>query len=323
MSEAIERLKNRRGSAGQPSSAVLDAIMAPKAAQGDIMQIPGGKLHTFHEHTFRMRSLDDPYMRSLAESISDNGILEPLLVRPHPTVPGDYEIIAGHTRHYLGTTVGLISFPCICRAMDDAEAVILMGESNVQRPDWLPSERALTYKAHLEAFRQMRREKKVEPGSTFEGKTRDLAAQRWGITGKAFELYVKLAELQDGLLQMVDDGRIAVKAGFQLAFMLEDDQAYLYELLTEHPSVKVGSTAAEELRCADKKKFARILGLEGAPCKEKTWSVALPRTLLCDDANHYLSDPELQRRIADVVNAFITTKKKGGTGFHLFGKSAH
>ena len=317
MSEAIERLKNRQGGTAQKSSAVLDAIMNPKpAAQGDIIQIPGGKLHTFGGHTFRMRPIDDPYMRSLAESISDNGILEPLLVRPHPTIQGDYEIIAGHTRHYLGSTAGLVTFPCICRSMGDAEAVILMGESNVQRPDWLPSERALTYKAHLEAFRQMRRKGKVEPGSTFEGKTRDLAAQRWGITGKAFELYVKMADLHDGLLRMVDDGRIKVKAGFQLAFITGGNQEYLYKLLAEHPSVKVGTDTASELRYADKNEFSRILGLEGAPHKGKTWSVALPRDLLCDGANRYLADPELQRQLADVVNAFIAAKQKGGTGFH-------
>lgn len=310
MTDAMERLKARQPIAGGQSGNVLDFIMQPTATpQGDVVQLSGGRLHSFSGHTFQLRPIDDPYMVSLAESIKANGILEPLLVRPHPTIAGDYEIIAGHTRHHLGAKAGLVSFPCVVRDLSDADAVIQMGESNVQRPDWLPSEKARTYKAHFEAVRS-KRYGKVEPGSTFDSagvKTRDLAAKRWGITGKALELYIKLADLHPGLLQMVDEGRIPVKAGYQLTFLYSGNQEYLYELLLRC-TVKVTPAQAAQLRNTSREGMARVLGLEDGdskPAKTRTWSIALPRELLHEGAKQYLADPELQGQIIQLVNEFI------------------
>lgn len=325
MSDAMERLRARQQGKFHDGG-VLDSIMQPRPiSQDDIIQIPGGKLHGFSAHTFLLRPSDDPYMLSLAESIRDNGILEPLLVRPHPTIFGAYEIVAGHTRHHLGTQVGLTTFPCIVRSMDDADAVIQMGESNLQRPGWLPSEKARTYKAHLEAIRQKRRrvqpscthegfEHEVQPSCTFEAgeKSRDLAAKRWGITGQALEMYIKLTDLHPTLLQMVDEGRIPVKAGFQLAFLPEGDQEALYTLLAGHPTVKVNEALAKELRCTAREGFPRVLGLESVGiAKRPTWSVALPRDMLGADAKRYLADSELQGRIIAVVRDYVAERKGG------------
>ena len=322
MNEAMERLKSRQSRTAPQGMDVLTAIMQPRpASQGDIVQIPGGKLHSFSGHTFKLRPDDDPYMLSLLESIRENGILEPLLVRPHPAAAGEYEIIAGHTRHYLGDKAGLTVFPCVIRTLDDAEAVIQMGESNVQRPDWLPSEKARTYKAHLEAIREKRRGKQEpgscfpdsgtnqEPGSWFaqrgNGQIRDLAAQRWGITGKALELYIKLNDLSPVLLDMVDGGRIPVKAGFQLAFLPEEYQSALGNLLMTHPNVKVNEAQAKELRQLKPDDFPYVLGLWSRSAKRPTWNVALPRDLLPEGAKAHLADPELQRRIAAVVRDYV------------------
>lgn len=239
MNEAMERLRARQSQAQGMN--VLDAIMQPRpASQDDIVQLPGRSLHGFSGHTFKLRPDEDPYMVSLLDSIRENGILEPLLVRPHPSRMGEYEIVAGHTRHYLGGKAGLTVFPCVVRALGNADAVIQMGESNLQRPDWLPSEKARTYKAHLEAIREKRQEVqpgctsiqaagRVQPSCTFGAgeKTRDIAAKRWGITGQALELYIKLNDLSPALLDMVDAGRIPVKAGFQLAFLPVEDQGAL------------------------------------------------------------------------------------------------
>ena len=337
MNEAMERLRSRRQGGGQ-SAELLNAIMQPLSpAQGDIVQIPGGKLHPFRAHTFRLRPDSDPYMTSLLDSIRETGILEPLLARPHPGVPGEYEIIAGHTRHHLGQQAGLMVFPCIVRAMDDTEAVIQMGESNVQRPDWLPSEKARTYKAHLEAIREKRRtspelgsglcgvgeipepgsgiyETKKNPGTEFriqwgDGESRELAAKRWGITGKALDMYIKLNDLTSALLRLVDEGRIPVKAGFQLAFLPADNQHALFRLLGPR-KIKVNEAAAKALRQAQPEDFPRILGL-GAPAKRPTWSVALPRDLLPDRAKEHLADPELQERLAAAVRQYLTEKENG------------
>lgn len=308
MNEAMERLKARRQSGGQ-SPDVLDAIMQPRpSSQGEIVRIAGEKLLQFSGHTFKLRPDNDPYMVSLLDSIRENGILEPLLVRPHPSIAGKYEIIAGHTRHHLGDLAGLAVLPCIIQTLSDADAVIQMGESNVQRPDWLPSEKARTYKAHLEAIREKRREQ-VFPGNTFDmigEKTRDLAAKRWGISGLVLDRYIKLNDLSPTLLDMVDEGRIPVKAGFQLAFLPEEAQRALGLLLQPRPTVKISEAVAKELRQAEPEDFPSVLGLCGSPAKRSTWSVALPRDMLPEGAKKHLADPELQGRIIAVVRDYMT-----------------
>lgn len=338
MNEAMERLKARRQS-GVQTDGVLDAIMQSRpTSQGEIVEIPDGKLHQFSGHTFKLRPDNDPYMTSLLDSIRENGILEPLLVRPHPSIAGEYEIIAGHTRHHLGALAGLTVFPCIVQTLSDADAVIQMGESNVQRPDWLPSEKARTYKAHLEAIRE-KRQRIQEPSSCFsgpggipepgsgisntgskpgtefrvsrgDGETRNLAAKRWGITGKALEMYIKLNDLSPILLDMVDEGRIPVKAGFQLAFLSEEAQRRLGILLQPRPNVKINEAAAKELRQAEPEDFPSVLGLWGRPAKRPTWSVALPRDMLPEEAKKHLADPELQGRIIAVVRDYMTEQTK-------------
>lgn len=336
MNEAMERLRARQNQAQGMN--VLDAIMQPRpASQDDIVQIPGRSLHGFSGHTFKLRPDEDPYMVSLLDSIRVNGILEPLLVRPHPSLMGEYEIIAGHTRHHLGQRAGLTVFPCVVRALGNADAVIQMGESNLQRPDWLPSEKARTYKAHLEAIREKRRgipepgsgfpnseinpepssgfgSTRMKPGTEFrvsrgDGETRNLAAQRWGITGKALELYIKLNDLRPDLLDMVDGGRIPVKAGFQLAFLPVEDQGALLALLLANPAVRVNEAAAKELRRTVREEFPQVLGLRGKPAKRPTWSVALPRDLLPEGVKKHLADPELQERIAAVVREYVAERK--------------
>lgn len=340
MNEAMERLRARQNQAQGMN--VLDAIMQPRpASQDDIVQIPGRSLHGFSGHTFKLRPDEDPYMVSLLDSIRVNGILEPLLVRPHPSLMGEYEIIAGHTRHHLGQRAGLTVFPCVVRALGNADAVIQMGESNLQRPDWLPSEKARTYKAHLEAIRELRygqvrpghtllgeaknkvfpgntlpgeAESKVFPGNTYDitgEKTRDLAAKRWGISGLVLDRYIKLNDLRPDLLDMVDGGRIPVKAGFQLAFLPVEDQGVLLELLLANPAVKVNEAAAKELRCTVREEFPQVLGLRGKPAKRPTWSVALPRDLLPEGVKKHLADPELQERIAAVVREYVAEQEEG------------
>lgn len=333
MCNAFERVKERqlRGSPPGGKITVLDAVMQPqRATGGNVVQIPMGKLHDFSGHTFKLRSLDDPYMISLLDSIRAHGIKQPLLVRPHPSIPGEYEIIAGHTRHFLGIKAGLPTAPCIVEELDDMTAIIQMGETNINRPDWLPSERAATYKAHLEAIRQLEQhrigrpktgeEKKVDPGSTFFDKTRDLAAQRWGIAGKTLERYVKLADLQPDLLQMVDDGLILVKVGYQLAFLPKDTQAYLYVSLKRNPKLKISEAAARDIRYFGADKIDELLELYNTkPPKPPAWNLSIPKSLvLASRAQDYLGDAELQDRIAEVINQYIkeqgsTTKTKKGT----------
>ena len=247
---------NANEQAGTDNGSVIPLFpLLPKADGKDIVLLPASKLHDFTGHTFKMRPDDDPYILSLQKSIRENGILTPLLVRPHPTIPGEYEIIAGHTRKRLGVEAGYTELPCTIVYLDDNDAVIQMGETNVQRPGWLPSEKAKTYAAHLEATRRKtgiksgRSGSKIKTGTGFPfSRNRDEAAKLWGISGKALEMYIKLNDLQPDLLDWVDEGRVSVKSGYQLAFLTPKNQQTIMRVMQEHSIRRLTDSKARELR---------------------------------------------------------------------------
>ena len=310
MNEAMERLKQRQTASGT-SYDPLDAIMAAAGPNGKVIELPIRQLLPFEGHTFKVRPMDSEYMVALLDSIGKNGVLEPLIVRPSKRIPGSYEIIAGHTRRLLAEKAGLLSVPCCIRNLDDDQATIQMGESNLQRPDWLPSEKAFTYKAHLEAVQRMRGE--VELSSTqVTGKSRDEAARRWGITGKMLSAYVRLAGLSPKLLSMVDEGRITVKGGYELSFLPEDNQEYLILLMEEYPKARIDETQAAAIRAAEFADYKELLGLsEGGGRKRAAgaWKLSIPKALLPEDAKEYLKEPDLQERIAGLITEYVNRRK--------------
>ncbi len=129
-------------------SIILGGI--PAVNQEQVQQLPVTALRPKSNHTFKVRT-DSAHYAALVDSIRSSGIQTPLLVRRDPMQPGAYEIIAGHTRWTAAQELGLTTVPCIVAQLSDADADIMMAETNIQRPDWLPSERARTYKVWLEA----------------------------------------------------------------------------------------------------------------------------------------------------------------------------
>lgn len=134
----------------------MDIILGgiPAAAQQEqVQQLPATALRPKSNHTFKVRT-GSPHYTALVDSIRSSGIRTPLLVRRDPVQPGAYEIIAGHTRWTAAQELGLATVPCIVAQLSDADADIMMAETNIQRPDWLPSERAKTYAVWMEATRR-------------------------------------------------------------------------------------------------------------------------------------------------------------------------
>ena len=193
-----------------------------------VVRIPLTELHPFPNHPFHVR--DDEAMQNTVDSIKEYGVLTPGIVRPRED--GGYEIVAGHRRKHGSELAGLSDMPCIVREMDDDTATILMVDSNIQREDILPSERAQAYKMKAEALnRKMGRPAKENEGQvvpTFRGKkTSEIIGEQVGENYKQVERYMRLTELQPELQQMVDDKKIAMTPAVELSYLKPEGQQML------------------------------------------------------------------------------------------------
>ena len=192
------------------------------------------ELHTFKGHPFRV--LDDEKMEETTESIGKYGVLVPGIVRPR--AGGGYEIIAGHRRKRGFERAGLDTMPVIVRNYTDDEATIIMVDSNIQREDILPSEKAKAYAMKYEAMKHQ--------GSR-GGSTLDEVGEAAGESGKTVQRYVWLARLSDELLGMVDAKKIGIAQGVDISFLSEEQQQYVTVILQE-TGASVSNAQAAKLK---------------------------------------------------------------------------
>jgi ParB family chromosome partitioning protein len=192
-----------------------------------IQQLSPDKLVPFQNHPYQVR--EDAAMDELVESIRTHGILSPLLARPKGE---SYELVSGHRRRLAAQKLGLKTVPVLIREMTDDEAVILMVDSNLQRENLLPSEKAFAYKMKLEAMkRQGQRTDLTSPQVAAKLRTDDEIAKQAGISGDTVRRYIRLTNLVPPLLQMVDDGRIAFSPAVELSYLTKEEQAELWDLI--------------------------------------------------------------------------------------------
>ena len=224
----------------EPKSKAKRGAKTAAAAQEDkITLLPLSELHDFPNHPFKVR--DDEAMQETTESIRQYGVLVPAIVRPRED--GGYEIIAGHRRRHGSELAGLSAMPCIVRQMDDDTATILMVDSNIQRENILPSERAQAYKMKLEAIRRKagRPAKNAEiptagncdqVGHNFSGKrTVELIAENAPDSRNQIQRYIRLTELIPELLDMVDERKIAFNPAVELSYLKKEEQTLLLEAM--------------------------------------------------------------------------------------------
>lgn len=200
-----------------------------------VVRIPLAELHPFPNHPFHVR--DDEAMQNTVDSIREYGVLTPGIVRPRED--GGYEIVAGHRRKHGSELAGLTDMPCIVREMDNDTATILMVDSNIQREDILPSERAQAYKMKLDAIRRKagRPAKNAEistagncdqVGHNYDGKRSvQIVADEAGESKTQVQRYIRLTELQPELQQMVDDKKIAMTPAVELSYLKPEEQQML------------------------------------------------------------------------------------------------
>lgn len=188
-----------------------------------ISQLSPDKLTPFAKHPYRVR--EDAAMDELTESIRVHGILSPLLARPKGE---GYELVSGHRRRLAAQKLGLPTVPVLVREMTDDEAVILMVDSNLQRENLLPSEKAFAYKMKLEA---MKHQGKATSGQLVQKLSVEKVADGANENYKTVQRYIRLTNLVPPLLQMVDDGRIAFSPAVELSYLTRDEQAELWDLI--------------------------------------------------------------------------------------------
>ena len=188
-----------------------------------ISQLPPDKLSPFAKHPYRVR--EDAAMDELVESIRVHGILSPLLARPKGE---GYELVSGHRRRLAAQKLGLPTVPVLVREMTDDEAVILMVDSNLQRENLLPSEKAFAYKMKLEA---MKHQGKATSGQLVQKLSVEKVADEANENYKTVQRYIRLTNLVPPLLQMVDDGRIAFSPAVEVSYLTRDEQTELWDLI--------------------------------------------------------------------------------------------
>lgn len=194
-----------------------------------IVELPLKQLHPFKNHPFHVR--DDEAMARTVESVKEYGVLTPGIARPLPK--GGYEIVAGHRRKHACELAGLATMPFIVREMDDDTATILMCDSNLQRENILPSERAFAYKMKLEAMkRQAGRPKNNSPQVASNFRSDDAVAKSANISGDTLRRIVRLTELVPDLLQMVDDKKIALNPAVEMSYLKPEEQSKLLSVMT-------------------------------------------------------------------------------------------
>ena len=189
-----------------------------------ISQLPPDKLTPFEKHPYQVR--EDAAMDELTESIRVHGVLSPLLARPKGEC---YELVSGHRRRLAAQKLGLPTVPVLVREMTDDEAVILMVDSNLQRENLLPSEKAFAYKMKLEAMKHQGKSTSCKVCT--KSRTDEMIGKHESVSARTIQNYIRLTNLVPPLLQMVDDGRIAFSPAVELSYLTRDEQAELWNLI--------------------------------------------------------------------------------------------
>ena len=212
----------------------------PQAGTEQVQEIALSELHEFKGHPFKV--LDDEKMQETIESVREHGVLMPGIARPR--AEGGYEIIAGHRRRHACELVGLETMPMFIRDYTDDEATIIMVDSNIQREDILPSEKAKAYKMKYEAMKHQ--------GKKSGKNTLDEVGETAGESAKTVQRYIWISRLSDSLLDMVDAKKIGIMQAVDLSFLSEDAQQWVLVAIQE-TNVVITTQQSAMLKESDKK----------------------------------------------------------------------
>ena len=233
------------------------------AAREKIMEIPLSELFPFEDHPFSVR--DDEAMKETVESVKEVGVVVPAIARPREG--GGYELIAGHRRKRACELAGLETMPVIVRDLDRDAAIIAMVDSNLQRENILPLEKAKAYKMKMEAINRragrpvktvetMPEENGGQVGHNFRGvKTREIVAEGSEDSARTIQRYIRLTELSPELQRMVDDKKIAMTPAVEISYLKPEEQALLVETMESEQATPSLSQAQRMKRMSQEGKL--------------------------------------------------------------------
>ena len=253
-------------------TSIDELLCVPSVAGCDEIEV--AKIRTFKNHPFKV--LDDDKMESLVDSIRENGILNPVIVRPDKT--GNYEMISGHRRLHAAGIVGLVKIPAIVKEMSDDEAIIKMVDANIQREEILPSERAWSLKMKMDAMRRQGSRTDLTCGTECQKLSSDEVGEAFGLKGRQVRKYVRLTELISELMDYVDMKKIPISMAVDISYFDEQVQKWVYEYIKDNGFLKPVQIAAlkEQPNLSNASQYNVISILNGAlPQKSSSAKVSL------------------------------------------------
>ena len=269
-----------------------------------VQQIPIDALHPFTNHPFKV--LDDEAMTRTVESIAQYGVLAPLIARPRPDGDG-YEIISGHRRQYAAKLAGLETLPVIVRNMDDNAAVLLMVDSNLQRENILPSERAFAYKMKLEALKnQGARSDLTSPQVAAKFRSDDAVAKDQGISGDTVRRYIRLTNLIPEMLDLVDQKKISFNPAVELSYLDERQQRDFLEAMdgTQNaPSVSQAQQLKKMAQCGEFT-YEKAFDILGQEKKSEQDTVTIKNDILRKYFPRSYTPRQMEEKIIQLLDAW-------------------
>ena len=221
-----------KSSAQKMQLASLDDLFSTQASRDEaqrekVQEIPLEELHPFAHHPFKV--LDDDRMKDTADSIREYGVLVPAIARPRPD--GGYELIAGHRRKRGCELAGLKTMPVIVRELDDDAAIIIMVDSNIQRENILPSERAFAYQMKLEALKHQGLRTDLTSTQVAQKLSAKRVGDEAGVSKDQVRRFIRLTNLIPALLDMVDNKKIAFNPAVELSYLTQEEQGKLVDTM--------------------------------------------------------------------------------------------
>lgn len=266
--------------------------------EGRYTKVPLSQLRFFKNHPFKV--LDDEKMQETVESVIQHGVIQPGIVRP--CVDG-YEVVAGHRRWRACELAGKTEMPVIIRDLDDDAATVLMVDTNIQRENLLPSEKARAYKMKYEALKHQ--------GSKGDKHTADAVGEKAGDSGRTVQRYIRLASLIDGLLELVDAGNIKMVAGERMSYLKAEEQELVLEAAA-NIGVYPSPAQAEQLKDMSEKETLSEKSVYALLVKKENSGQSV--TISSKKIRNYFPPAYTKAQIEEVIYSLLEQWKQGKEG---------